>query len=96
MAVDPRYYAYGMPIFIDTKVPASPGDWRGEPYQSLVIAQDTGGAIKGQIRGDLFFGWGSDAGGRAASMNHPVDMIILLPKQLANRLGSVQESWQDD
>jgi len=92
MAVDPRYYAYGMPIFIDTKIPSEPGDWKGESFQSLVIAQDTGGAIKGEIRGDLFFGWGAEAGGRAASMNHTVDMTVLLPKQLAKRMMiSVQE-----
>ncbi len=86
MAVDPKYHPYGALMFIDTKVPAHPGDWQGTTYQSLVVAQDTGGAIKGLKRGDLFFGWGKEAGGRAASMNHPVDMWILLPKALSNRM----------
>ncbi len=90
MAVDPRYHAYGAPIFIDTKVPAIPGDWKGREFRNLVIAQDTGGAIKGILRGDLFFGSGDDAGGRAASMNHDVAMWVLLPKSVASAMTEAQ------
>ena len=86
MAIDPRFHPYGVPIFIDTRVPSEAGDWKGTEFSSLVIAQDTGGAIKGILRGDLFFGWGKAAGGRAASMNHPVDMWVLLPKRLADKM----------
>ncbi len=90
MAVDPRYHPYGAPIFIDTRIPSEPGDWKGTEFSSLVIAQDTGGAIKGILRGDLFFGWGHKAGGRAASMNHDVDMWVLLPKRLAEKMADAQ------
>lgn len=90
MAVDPRYHPYGVPIFLDTKVPSQPGDWKGQPYRNLVIAQDTGGDIKGILRGDLFFGWGDTAGGRAASMNHDVAMWALLPKGLVKEMTEKQ------
>lgn len=96
MAVDPRYHPYGTPIFIDTKVPITPGDWKGAEYQNLVIAQDTGGAIKGILRGDLFFGWGDEAGGRAASMNHNLKMWVLLPKTVANNMTEAQIAAIDE
>ncbi len=86
MAIDPRYHPYGTPIFLDTTAPKHAGDWQGAPFQNIVIAQDTGGAIKGILRGDLFFGWGDEAGGRAASMNHDVAMWVLLPKAIASDL----------
>ncbi|MEM6626995.1 MAG: MltA domain-containing protein [Pseudomonadota bacterium] len=86
MAVDPNFHPYGAPIFIDTRAPVEPGDWEGAPFQTLVIAQDTGGAITGVRRGDLFFGWGDEAGGRASSMNHEMRMWTLLPKSLAAQI----------
>ena len=88
MAVDPLYHPYGAPIFLDTRIPAAPGDWKGKPFQTVVIAQDTGGAIKGPLRGDLFFGWGEDAGARAGSQNYPVGMWVLLPRALAARMAA--------
>ena len=87
MAVDPNYHPYGVPIYLDTKVPSRAGDWKGQPYRSLVIAQDTGGAIRGALRGDLFFGWETGAGDRAAVTNHPVAMWVLLPRSVAQRQG---------
>ena len=82
MAIDPAYHPYGAPIFINSTVAQQRGDWRGSDFTNLVIAQDTGGAIKGAIRGDLFFGWEGDAGGRAAATNHPLDMWVLLPRSI--------------
>ncbi len=86
MAVDPAYHPYGAPIFLDTRIPSQPGDWQGQAFQQLVIAQDTGGAIRGDLRGDLFFGWGNDAGARAGNQNHAVAMWALLPRKLADAM----------
>lgn len=95
VAIDPSFHPYGVPIFLDTRLPQYAGDWTGAPFRHLVVAQDTGGAIRGLRRGDLFFGWGDDAGGRAASMNHDVDMWVLLPRELANRMMAREQALQD-
>ena len=87
MAVDPAFHPYGVPIYLDTKTPKRAGDWQGQPFRSLVVAQDTGGAIRGALRGDLFFGWKDDAGDRAAVTNHPLAMWVLLPRTVAERQG---------
>ena len=49
----------------------------------LVFAQDTGGAIRGSIRGDFFWGFGDKAGKMALATNQPVRMWLLLPKAVA-------------
>jgi membrane-bound lytic murein transglycosylase A len=81
MAVDPDIHALGTPLFVSTTAPGLGGSWSG-----LLIAQDTGGAIKGPVRGDLYFGTGFDAGERAGTMNAPGQMWVLLPKAVAARL----------
>jgi membrane-bound lytic murein transglycosylase A len=53
-----------------------------EPLRRLVVAQDTGGAIKGAVRGDLYFGGGAEAEWRAGHMKHPGRYFALLPKAL--------------
>jgi len=85
MAVDPRYHPYGTLVWLNTKLPVKKGDYRGKETGILVNAQDTGSAIKGPLRGDLFFGPGDKAGGLAGVMKHPVQMTILLPTDLAIR-----------
>ncbi|MGO4781247.1 3D domain-containing protein, partial [Lysobacter sp. 2RAB21] len=57
LAVDPRSTPLGSPVFISTKEPAGSG-----PLRRLMFAQDTGGAIRGSVRGDLFWGFGDSAG----------------------------------
>jgi membrane-bound lytic murein transglycosylase A len=81
MAVDPAFHALGMPMFVETAAPGLGGRWSG-----LLIAQDTGGAIKGPVRGDIYFGTGDDAGNRAGTMNAPGRLWVLLPRPVANRL----------
>jgi membrane-bound lytic murein transglycosylase A len=76
MAVDPSFVPYGAPLWIDTTDPSV----TGAPLRRLVVAQDTGTAIKGPIRGDLFWGSGEDAGARAGSMKQPGRWFLLLPK----------------
>ncbi len=78
MAVDSRYVPLGAPVFIDTNWPAS-----SEPMRRLMVAQDTGGAIKGVVRGDFFWGVGSEAGAQAGRMKQDVSYWVLLPRGMA-------------
>lgn len=78
IAVDPKFHALGVPMFID----AMSGD--GQPLQRLFIAQDTGGAIRGPARADIFFGFGAQAETLAGTMKSPGRLYVLLPKNLAS------------
>lgn len=81
MAIDPSVNALGVPFFITTTSPGLGGDWSG-----LLIGQDTGGAIKGPVRGDIYFGTGDEAGRRAGTQNAAGRMWAFLPRAVANRL----------
>jgi membrane-bound lytic murein transglycosylase A len=83
LAVDRRIWAFGTPVWLDTEVPAPHGP---EPLRRLLVAQDTGSAILGAARGDVFFGAGPEAAYRAGHMKSPGRMIVLLPNRLARRL----------
>ena len=78
LAVDPRFHRYGMPVFVAADLPTLPG---GElrSFQRLMIAQDTGSAIRGPVRGDIFTGTGQDAGVLAGMINHPARFFVFLP-----------------
>lgn len=78
IAVDPAFIPLGVPVWLDTTLP---GD--ATPYRRLVYAQDTGGAIKGPVRADLFFGFGDDAERRAGHMKQPGRVYVLLPRARA-------------
>ncbi|WP_233351753.1 murein transglycosylase A [Glycocaulis albus] len=80
LAIDPAFHAWGVPVFIQGEV-SGQGRWNG-----LVIAQDAGGAITGPVRGDLFFGWGDEAGQTAGRQNSFARWHLLLPSHLAARL----------
>lgn len=82
MAVDLDYYPLGVPMFIETTVAAF-GDSK---WTALLIAQDTGGAINGQVRGDIFFGTGDEAGEIAGTMNSRGKKWVLLPRDVALRM----------
>lgn len=86
MAVDPRYHPYGALIWLNVKLPEQAGDYRGREQGVLLAAQDTGKAIRGALRGDVYFGSGQIAGSLAGVMKHPGDWSLLLPKALAERL----------
>ncbi len=75
MAVDPRMLVLGAPVFLATTEPGS-----DKPLQRLMLAQDTGGAIRGAVRGDFFWGFGSGAGEVAGRMKQRGAMWVLLPK----------------
>jgi len=74
IAVDPRAIPLGAPVFLSTTFPAS-----DQPLARLVMAQDTGGAIKGAVRADFFWGFGAEAGARAGRMRQKGEMWVLLP-----------------
>ena len=75
IAVDPGVVPLGSPIFLSTRYPATE-----LPLQRLVVAQDTGGAIRGPVRADVFFGFGPEAGAQAGMMKQDGEMWILWPK----------------
>ena len=79
IAIDTRYHAYGTPIFIDSQPQI--GDNRAPaPFRRLMIAQDTGSAIKGPARADLFWGTGEAAGSMAGGIKAGGTFYVLLPK----------------
>jgi membrane-bound lytic murein transglycosylase A len=86
IAVDPAHNPYGIPIWLDTRLPQEAGDFQGDETGLLVVTQDTGSAIKGPLRGDLFFGAGDEAGALAGVMKHPVSWTVLVPRTLVERL----------
>ncbi|PFH10584.1 membrane-bound lytic murein transglycosylase A [Collimonas sp. PA-H2] len=75
IAVDPQFVPLGTPVFLATTQPNS-----NTPLQQLVVAQDTGGAIKGAVRADFFWGFGNEAGDKAGRMKQRGTMWLLLPK----------------
>lgn len=82
LAVDRRFHALGSPVWVDIEPAEGNGD---EPIQRLMIAQDTGGAIRGPVRGDLFWGAGAQAGEIAGKMNAEGRMYVLTPRAIAAR-----------
>lgn len=76
LAVDRDYISLGTPLWIDLSHP----DEGAPRIQSLVVAQDTGGAIKGPVRGDLFWGCGATADDLAGRMKSRGEYYLLLPK----------------
>ncbi len=86
LAVDRNFWAFGTPLWIETSVPGRAKSAPEESFHQLMIAQDTGSAIKGRVRGDIFFGSGDEAAWKAGHLKSPGRMIALLPKPLAQRL----------
>jgi membrane-bound lytic murein transglycosylase A len=78
VAVDPAFVTLGAPVWIEKD--------GAEPMNRLMVAQDTGSAIKGAQRADIFFGTGHEAGRRAGEIRDGGRMIVLLPTQLAYAL----------
>ncbi len=76
IAVDTRSIPLGAPVFLATTYPLS-----AKPLQRLVLAQDTGGAIRGAVRADFFWGFGDDAGREAGRMKQDGRMWLLWPTE---------------
>ncbi|WP_299964686.1 murein transglycosylase A [uncultured Roseobacter sp.] len=75
IAVDPAHTILGSPVWIEKDGQV--------PLRRLMVAQDTGSAIKGAQRADVFFGTGAEAGAAAGRLNDPGRMVVLLPVQRA-------------
>ena len=85
LAIDRSLWMFGTPIWLDANVPSGPSG-EMQAFRHLMVAQDTGTAIKGHVRGDVYWGWGDRAALIAGHMKSPGSMIVLLPKKLAARL----------
>ena len=76
IAVDPRSTPLGMPVYIAAEN-------TGVPMRRLMLAQDTGGAIRGAVRADYFWGFGAQAGQQASQTKALARMWLLVPRDLA-------------
>ena len=80
LAVDRRFIPLGVPLWLDAAQRFAAGS-----VHRVVVAQDTGGAIKGPVRGDLYWGSGDDAGRQAGAMNANGRYDLLVPRAVATR-----------
>jgi len=85
LAVDRQYIPLGAPVWLDTTTPALPNK-PTQSYRRLMIAQDTGSAIKGAVRGDIFWGAGEMAAQMAGHMQSKGQAVLLLPRTVADAL----------
>jgi membrane-bound lytic murein transglycosylase A len=84
IAVDPRHVPLGAPVFLDTTWPNDT-----KPLRQLMLAQDTGGAIRGVVRADFYWGSGAEAGNLAGKMRQKGSMWALLPRGYTPPSGGV-------
>ena len=90
LAVDPDFLPYGAPLWLSTHRPVTGSDVATDttdgvptvPFRQLMIAQDTGGAIRGAVRGDVFWGAGDRARSIAGRMKSPGTYVVLLPNTI--------------
>ena len=75
IAVDPQYVPLGAPVYVATTWPNS-----SKPLNRLMLAQDTGNAIRGAVRADFFWGFGEEAAREAGRMKRPLRMWVMLPR----------------
>ncbi len=75
IAIDPHTVPLGAPVFLSTTFPNT-----AEPLNRLMMAQDTGGAIRGAVRADFFWGFGDQAGAQAGRMKQRGQMWVFFPK----------------
>jgi len=81
IAVDKALHVYGTPFYIEAGLPASE-ERRNGAFHRLMIAQDTGSAIVGPARADIYFGAGDTAGKFAGRVRHPGVFAVLIPRAL--------------
>lgn len=86
LAVDRSFWTLGTPVWLDTLAPLGK-DNAMAPFRQLLIAQDTGSAIKGLARGDVYWGFGDRAAQIAGPMKSGGIMSVLLPHAVADELG---------
>lgn len=76
LAVDSKFLPYGVPVWLDAEDPID----AKQPLRRLLVAQDTGGAIRGPVRGDVFWGHGAEAESKAGVMKSKGGYALLLPQ----------------
>jgi membrane-bound lytic murein transglycosylase A len=81
IAVDKSLHVYGTPFFIEGELPIE-SEASKTPFRRLMIAQDTGSAIVGPARADLYFGAGAEAGKVSGRLRHNMRFVMLVPKSL--------------
>ena len=81
IAVDKSLHVYGTPFFIEGELPIE-SELSKTPFRRLMVAQDTGSAITGPARADIYYGAGMDAGRVAGRFRHSMRFVILVPKSL--------------
>ncbi|MEM9706867.1 MAG: MltA domain-containing protein [Pseudomonadota bacterium] len=84
LAVDPRFIPLGAPLWVS--IEGGIAQSTEEEFNRLFIAQDTGGAIKGPVRGDIFVGSGLEAAAIAGGLNAKGSVLLLLPNAAVDRL----------
>ena len=91
LAVDMTVHALGVPVWLETTAPDPDAASPDRPFDRLLVMQDTGGAIRGPVRGDVYWGYGPDAGAIAGRMRSEGRLTVLLPRSVAQRLGPSAE-----
>ncbi|MFI4918820.1 MAG: murein transglycosylase A [Legionellales bacterium] len=86
LAIDRQWIPMGAPLWLNTTRPDSKNPDMNKPMQRLMIAQDTGGAIRGKVRGDVFFGGGDKATLIAGHMKNEGHYWLLLPRHVLSRI----------
>jgi membrane-bound lytic murein transglycosylase A len=81
IAVDKALHVYGTPFFIEGELPIE-SEQSKTPFRRLMVAQDTGSAITGPARADIYYGAGADAGRVSGRFRHNMRFVILVPKSL--------------
>lgn len=81
IAVDKALHVYGTPFFIEGALPIE-SEQSQTPFRRLMVAQDTGSAIVGPARADIYFGAGVEAGKVSGRLKHPARFVMLIPKSL--------------
>ena len=85
LAVDRKHIPLGVPLWLDGAMPGAQEGAADRPLRRLLVAQDTGGAIRGPVRGDVFWGHGEYAADIAGRMKHPGRIWLLRPRGVVER-----------
>jgi len=86
IAIDLKFHALGSPMWVEARAPGATPEAPDVTLRRLFVAQDTGGAIRGPVRGDVYWGAGQEAESIAGRMAHKGNMFVLLPKPLAAKV----------
>jgi len=83
IAIDSAYIPYGLPVYMETTLPTQGGN---VPFRRIMVAQDTGGAIRSPVRADVFFGAGAEAEYLAGYMKGRGVYSILVPREIISQM----------